>query len=55
MAPPRRDPVLVYKAQRRSREDRMTKAGPIELTFDTEHKMTGLEIITSLYAANECA
>ena len=39
------DPVLVYKAQRRSRKDRMTKAGPIELTFDTEQKMTGLEII----------
>ena len=33
----------------------MTKAGSIELTFDTKQKVTGLEVIARLYAANEFA
>ena len=31
----------------------MTKAGSIELTFDTKQKVTGLEVIARLHAANE--
>ncbi len=33
----------------------MTKAGSIELTFDTKQKVTGLEVIARLHAANEFA
>ena len=33
----------------------MSKASPTELTFDTKQKMTGLEVIARLHAANEFA
>ena len=33
----------------------MTETGPIELTFDTKQKVTDLEVIARLYAANEFA
>jgi len=33
----------------------MTKAGSIELTFDTKQKVTRLEVIARLHASNEFA
>src|SRR5262245_26959990 len=49
----RADPVVAHRTQRRHRKGRVVEARPVEIAFDAKEKVTSLEIITSLDAADE--
>src|SRR6516162_5341780 len=47
------NPVLTDGPEGRNRKRRMIKSRPVEITLDAKQKVTGLNIITSLDAADE--
>src|SRR5262249_41676948 len=49
----RPDPVLAHDAESRSRKHGTTETGPIEITFKAKQKMTCLNVVAKLDAANE--
>src|SRR5215510_4344049 len=47
------NPILAHRTKRGDRKCGMPERRSIEICLDTKQKMTGLEVIARLYAANE--